>query len=252
MKQPFSPILRLESLSLQSPIVLAPLLREISSAVKKGDRVAVVGASGAGKTSLLRLLNRLSSPSSGAIYLDDRDYKTLNPIALRREITLVLQEGKLLGMAGRSAIAYPLKLRGMGSEDIDKRVNIWVERLGIPGEWLGRSEVQLSASQRQAIAIARGLAIEPRILLLDEPTASLDLPQQERLADILTGFRGEETAAIVATRRPDFARQFATRVWHLQNGKLVRDSSAGDMDWERLTESLQKTDAQISREWDEL
>ncbi|MEB3886521.1 ATP-binding cassette domain-containing protein [Lyngbya sp. CCY1209] len=252
MKQPCPPILRLESLSLQSPIVLAPLLREISSAVRAGDRIAVVGASGAGKTSLLRLLNFLNSPSSGAIYFDDRDYKTLNPIALRREMTLVLQESKLLGMTGRDAIAYPLKLRGMGSEEIAQRVNIWSGRLGIPGEWLERSEVQLSASQRQIIAIARGLAIEPRIVLLDEPTTALDRAQQKCLGDILARFRGEETAAIVATRRPDFAREFATRVWHLQGGELIRDSLVGNINWERLTESLQNTQTQISREWDEL
>lgn len=244
------PILRLESLSLQSPIRLAPLLRDISSAVRRGDRVAVVGASGAGKTSLLRLLNRLSSPTSGSIYLDDRDYQTLNPTALRREITLVLQEGKLLGMTGREAIAYPLKLRGMGAEEIDKRVNIWVERLQISGEWLGRSEVQLSAPQRQAIAIARGLAIESRILLLDEPTAGFDPAQQGHLADILTRFRGQETAAIVATHEIDFARQFATRVWHLQDGELMADCVSQNIDWDRLTASLQNTQTQIYQEWE--
>ncbi|MGC9528384.1 MAG: ATP-binding cassette domain-containing protein [Limnospira sp.] len=252
MKQPCPPILRLESLSLQSPIVLAPLVREVSSVVRSGDRVAVVGAAGAGKTSLLRLLNRLSAPTSGAIYLDDRDYQTLNPMALRREITLVLQESKLLGMTGLDAIAYPLKLRGLDAEEIEKRVNLWIERLEIPGEWLGRSEVQLSATERQTIAIARGLAIEPRILVLDEPTTDLDRAQQKRLADILTHYREGETAAIVATRHPDFAREFATRVWHLQNGELVGDSPAGNLDWKRLSESLQKNDSQMSREWDEL
>jgi len=118
-----TPQLRLEGVSFKTPIGSNCLLENISFQVHKGDRIAIVGPSGAGKTTLLRLLNRLSSPTNGAIYLENREYRQIPAIELRRQITLVIQESKLLGMSVREALAYPLKLRGVNSSNIAERIS---------------------------------------------------------------------------------------------------------------------------------
>lgn len=151
-----------------------PILQDISFEVFEGDRVAIVGPSGAGKSYLLRLLNRLSEPSNGKIYLDNQEYRQIPVLQLRACVTLVTQESKLLGMTVKDALKYPLVLRGLPQQTIQQRLSNWIEQQ-IPDDWLGKTEVQLSLGQRQLIAIARALIIQPQILLLDEPTSALDV-----------------------------------------------------------------------------
>ncbi|PSB13279.1 cobalt ABC transporter, partial [filamentous cyanobacterium Phorm 46] len=155
--------LRVDGVSLKTPIASSYLLDNISFQVQKGDRVAIVGPSGAGKTTLLRLLNRLSSPTSGSIYLENTEYRQIPAIELRRQITLVMQESKLLGMSVREALAYPLKLRGVNSSNIAERISGVIQQLHIPEEWLTRTELQLSTGQKQLVAIARAIVIQPKI-----------------------------------------------------------------------------------------
>ena len=118
--------LYLDQVSLTAPFSSLYLLKDISFTVERSDRVAIVGTSGAGKTSLLRLLNKLSSPTSGRIYLDNQEYDKIPVIQLRKEVTLVLQDSKLLGMSVVEAIAYPLKLRGIKAAEIQQRCEYWI------------------------------------------------------------------------------------------------------------------------------
>ena len=166
--------LQLKQVSLSAAVGSRYLLKDISFQAWTGDRIAIVGQTGAGKTSLLRLLNRLNEPTTGSIYLENQEYRQIPVIQLRQQITLVPQESKLLGMTVREALAYPLILRRLPSAEIQQRLGYWLEQLRIPSDWLGRTEVQLSAGQRQWCAIARALVIQPKILLLDEPTSTLD------------------------------------------------------------------------------
>jgi D-methionine transport system ATP-binding protein len=101
-------VLRLELVSLAASVGSQYLLKDISFEVFSGDRITIIGPSGAGKTSLLRLLNRLSQPTSGKIYLENQEYGQIPVIQLRRQVMLVAQEAKLLGMTVRDALAYPL------------------------------------------------------------------------------------------------------------------------------------------------
>ena len=178
-------ILYLEQVSLAASIGSAFLLRNISFEVNRGEKVVIIGASGAGKTSLLRLLNRLSSPTQGKIYLETISLTQLPVIQLRQQVMLVPQEPKLLGMTVKEALVYPLKLQALPTAEIARRLDTWLDRLRIPQEWLERSELQLSLGQRQLIAIARALIMQPKILLLDEPTSALDLGTAERLFAVL-------------------------------------------------------------------
>ncbi|MEH2130822.1 MAG: ATP-binding cassette domain-containing protein [Nostoc sp.] len=254
-------ILRLEQINLFTKLKTQlagnqqgyPILQDISlevfhsdgSANACGERIAIVGPVGAGKTSLLRLLNRLIEPTSGKIYLENQEYRQVPVIQLRQIVTLVLQESKLLGMTVGQALAYPLVLRGLPKQTIQQRVNHWTEQLHIPNEWLGRTEVQLSAGQRQLVAIARALIIQPKILLLDEPTSALDTGTSAHLMQVLTQLnQTHQTTILMVNHQLELAQMFCTRLLHLQKGHLFANQRFSEINWIELRESLIQAEAQ--------
>ncbi len=227
-----------------------PILQDISFEVFSGECIAIVGPSGAGKTALLRLINRLSEPTSGKIYLENQEYQQIPIIQLRQDVTLVLQETKLLGMTVQQAIAYPLVLRSLPKQTIQQRVSHYIEQLHIPTDWLGKTEVQLSSGQRQLVAIARALVIQPQILLLDEPTSALDVGRASQLMEVLTQLaRTDHTTILMVNHQLDLAQIFCTRLLHLQQGQLLADQTASDINWVKLRASLIHTEAQDAEEW---
>ncbi|HLO52594.1 MAG TPA: ATP-binding cassette domain-containing protein [Kamptonema sp.] len=244
-----TPQLQLEKVSVTAPLASNYLLEDISFKVAKGDRVGIFGASGAGKSTLLRLLNRLSEPTSGSIYLENQEYKQIPAIALRRQVTLVLQESKLLGMSVREALAYPLKLRGISASEIVQQQNYAIERLHIPQKWLDRTELQLSAGQKQLVAIARALVIKPKILLLDEPTSALDAGRAHQVLEVLAQLASDRITILMVNHQSELLEQFCTRVLHLQGGKLIQNASASVIDWANLRQSLIQAQIQESQEW---
>lgn len=246
-----NPQLRLEGVSLAAPVGLSYLLQNISFEVFSGERIAIVGPSGAGKTSLLRLLNRLSEPTKGAIYFEDKEMRKIPVIQLRQQVTLLLQEPKLLGMTVREAIAYPLILRSLPQQQIQERLSYWIEQLRIPQDWLGRTEVQLSAGERQLVAIARALVIQPKILLLDEPTSGLDFGRAAFVLNLLQQLQErEQTTIVMVNHQLEQAQQFCTRVLHLQQGQLIQYLPATQVDWLQLRETLIKIEQQAAQEWE--
>lgn len=242
--------LRLEQVDLSVSVGSHYLLKDISLEVFKGDRIAIVGPSGAGKTSLLRLLNRLSEPTAGSIYLENQEYRQIPVLQLRQQVTLVLQESKLLGMTVREALAYPLVLRGLPQPQIQQRLSHWTEQLQIPEDWLGRTEMQLSVGQRQLVAIARALVIQPKILILDEPTSALDAGRSSHLIQVLAQMAlSRQTTILMANHQLELAQLFCTRVVHLQRGQLVQDTPNLALDWAKLRETFSQAEAQTAEEW---
>lgn len=243
--------LRLEGVSVRTPLGGSYLLENVTFAVAAGEQVAVVGPSGAGKTTLLRLLNRLSTPTSGSIYWEGREYGQIPAIELRRQVVLVLQESKLLGMTVAEAIAYPLRLRGLKSLEIEQRLHDVMEQLHLPKEWRERTELQLSAGQRQLVAIARALAIQPQILLLDEPTSALDAGRASQVLQVLAKQAFPQGTVLMVNHQLELAEQFCGRVLHLQGGRLVEDARSSQIDWGELRSSLIQAQVQQAEEWDD-
>ncbi|MEC4805360.1 MAG: ATP-binding cassette domain-containing protein [Jaaginema sp. PMC 1079.18] len=241
-------ILKVENVSLAAPIGLDNLLQDITFTIPRGDRVAIIGPSGAGKTSLLRLLNRLSEPSSGQLYFQQQPYSNIPVTQLRRKIVLTPQEPKLLGMRVQEALAYPLQLQKRPQNEIRDRVAAICELCQIPDEWLERNELQLSLGQRQLCAIARSLILDPPILLLDEPTSALDIGTAERIVQVLKSLTA--TTLMMVNHQLDMAAQLCDRVLYLESGQLQRDIPITPETWSELRSQLRASETAIAQEWD--
>ncbi len=245
----FEPIVKLERVSLTSSLDSSYLLQDISFEMSLGDKLAIVGASGSGKTSLLRLLNRLISPTEGKIYFSTTPYEKYSPVKLRQQIVLVPQESKLLGMTVKEALAYPLKLQKLPESQILQRIETWSEALRIPEEWFNRNELQLSLGQRQLVAIARALVMQPNILLLDEPTSALDIGTATHVLKILSDLVPEVSIAIV-THQLELIEKFANRILYLQQGKLLKNIPANTTNWQLIREKILHFETEITQKWE--
>ena len=217
------------------------LLRDLSFEVAKGEIVTIAGASGSGKTSLLKLLNRLNEPTQGKIFFEERSLQDIPVIQLRQQILYVAPEPKLFGMTVQEALKYPLTLRGI--RDTEARVNEWRDRFRIPREWLDRTELQLSTGERQWVAIARAFLCQSPVLLLDEPVSNLDVGRCDRLLEIV---RQTEQTILVATHQLEWAEQLQGRVLHLHHGALVQER----LSWQELKGAIARVEAEEAAEWD--
>ena len=215
-------ILRLSEVGLTDGNGFETILGNISFVVNQGDRLGIMGPSGAGKTSLLRLLNRLAEPSQGEIFFEDQAFSKIPVLSLRRQIVLVPQEPKLLGMTVQNALAYPLELQQLKKNEIQSRIDHYCQKLGIPDEWLDRNELQLSVGQRQLVTIARGLIMQPKILLLDEPTSALDADKSDQVINILIELSENQGLTIIMVNHQQrLINQFTTQVLSLSQGQLI-------------------------------
>lgn len=248
-----SSILVLNRVSLHPSMGEQAILQDVSFDVEPGSRIAILGPSGAGKTSLLRLLNRLVDPTSGAIAFHGRDLRSLPVLPLRRRITLIPQESRLLGMTVRDALVYPLTLRGVDKATIRQRIDTWADQLHLPREWFDRTEVQLSVGQRQLVAIARALVIQPEVLLLDEPTSALDTGRASHLMQVLTRLpEMTQTTVLMVNHQLSMAKEFCDRVLYFQDGRLLDDQRAEKLDWGELRDRLVQAEMDYTEEWGEV
>jgi len=205
------------------------VLRGIDAFVEKGETIAVVGPSGAGKSTLLRCLNGLNSFDGGAVEVagislaphTSPDAPQLLP--LRARVGMVFQGLNLfphLSVLENLCLA-PRQVRREPAVQVEKRARSLLERVGLGDRWQSRP-AQLSGGQQQRVAIARALAMQPEVLLLDEPTSSLDPEMRGEVLSVLRDLAGSCTMLVV-THEMTFARGVASRVWVLDEGKLVED-----------------------------
>lgn len=200
----------------------AAIVDDASLALSRGEVGAVTGPSGAGKTTLLRLIVRLEEPTRGTVLLDGRDHRELDPPELRRRVGWVPQEPAFepgtvwenltLGprLAGR-------ELDGDRAEALLARVELAAKR--------DRDVDELSAGERQRLALARTLVVDPDALLLDEPTANLDRALEGRVEDLLAELAGEDRGVLLVTHAPEQARRLAGKAWRMQDGRLAPDEA---------------------------
>lgn len=152
------------------------LLSDLNLAVRRGEILMLLGPSGSGKTTSLKLINRMLTASEGRVWVDGRSVTEWDVIQLRRHIGYAIQEGGLFPhYTARDNVALVPKLEGWEPQRLEKRVNEVLQMVGLPpDEFAGRYPHQLSGGQRQRVGLARALAADPPILLMDEPFGALD------------------------------------------------------------------------------
>lgn len=186
--------------------------------IARGEVLGIVGPSGAGKSTLLRLLNFLETPSSGTLVYQDQVTDSKMPIRTRRQVTTVFQRPVLLRAPVRDNVAYGLQLRG---ERSDGCVADMIARVGLAD--LTRAPAhKLSGGEMQRVALARALVIEPKVLLLDEPTANLD-PYNVGLIEEIVAQNNRErgTTVVLVTHNVFQAKRLAHRVALMLGGRLI-------------------------------
>ncbi|MEO0351987.1 MAG: ATP-binding cassette domain-containing protein [Cyanobacteria bacterium P01_A01_bin.15] len=240
-------VLEFADVSLRAGVGIGLLLEQISFAIAPQTRLAIVGPSGAGKTSLLRLMNRLAEPTSGQIWYRQQPLAQYPVVNLRRQIGLVLQDSKLLEQSVEETLCYPARLRGMGATEASQTLPPWLERLKIPQDWLSRQAVELSVGQRQRVAIARTLITQPDIVLLDEPTSAQDMGYAQHLLTYLA--KQTDSTVVMINHQLDLIAEWATHVLSLHRGHLISYEPVKQVNWDIVKQKI--VTAQTGDDWDD-
>jgi osmoprotectant transport system ATP-binding protein len=208
------------------------LLRDISLKLHACTTTALLGRSGSGKTTLLRMVNGLVRPSAGQVLLDGAEIGSSDLVVLRRGIGYVIQEtGLFPHMTVQRNAGLALELAGRSKTEIASRVGEVLKLVDLDGaEYGGRYPWQLSGGQRQRVGLARALASDPAVLLMDEPFGALDPLTRSEMQTMLKGLlKKVGKTVLLVTHDLDEALYLADRVVLLEEGALVADLSSGEV-----------------------
>ncbi len=204
------------------------VLENVNLTVASGEFLTILGPSGAGKTTLLRLFNFLETPTRGRVFFGGKALPEWSAPRLRRKVILVLQKPVLFEGTVRQNLIVGLTL---AKKSIPKEAQLkeLLRKCGLPGEILNEKADHLSGGEQQRLALARALALDPDVLLLDEPTASLDVESERRLIDQIVQENQEGGRTIVSVTHSLSLVRAATRLIFLESGRVVSDRpSASD------------------------
>jgi osmoprotectant transport system ATP-binding protein len=207
------------------------LLNDVSLKVEAGTTTALLGRSGSGKTTLLRTVNALVRPTGGQVLVGGEDVAGADVIGLRRGIGYVIQEtGLFPHMSVERNVGMALELAGRSRGEIRERAAEMLALVGLPAEMLGRYPWQLSGGQRQRVGLARALAAEPGVLLMDEPFGALDpLTRAEMQTMLRELLRRVGKTTLIVTHDLEEALYLADRVVLLEAGCVVADLASGEV-----------------------
>ena len=203
-------------------------LRGITTSVKKGEVVVIIGPSGSGKSTFIRTLNRLEQHQRGDIIVDgielSNDVRNID--AIRRDVGMVFQSFNLfphLTVMDNITLA-PTKVRKLPVKEADDIAMELLERVGIP-EQADKYPAQLSGGQQQRVAIARALAMQPNIMLFDEPTSALDPEMIKEVLEVMRELAASNMTILAVTHELGFAREVADRIVMFDEGIIVEDQA---------------------------
>ncbi len=200
------------------------VLQDISLHVATGEVVVVCGPSGSGKSTLIRCINRLEKIQDGEIMVNGVNIhdRSINLTKLRAEVGFVFQQFHLYPhmTALQNVILAPMKVKKIKKSEAEKIGMEKLERVGL-GDKYDSHPSQLSGGQQQRVAIARGLAMSPKIMLFDEPTSALDPEMIGEVLDVMIGLASEGMTMCVVTHEMGFARQVAGRVVFMDEGQII-------------------------------
>lgn len=208
------------------------VLKGVSETISKGEVVSIIGPSGGGKSTFLRCLNLLETPTSGRIYFEGTDItdKSVDINLHRQKMGMVFQHFNLfphMTILDNMTLA-PMKVKGVSKADAEKKALELLERVGL-ADRANAYPIQLSGGQKQRVAIVRALAMEPDVMLFDEPTSALDPEMVGEVLDVMKELAKEGMTMVVVTHEMGFAREVGNRVLFMADGKLLEDGTPADI-----------------------
>lgn len=203
-------------------------LKQVSTNVKRGEVVVIVGPSGSGKSTFLRTLNQLETINQGSITIDGTDMydNKTNINQLREEVGMVFQGFNLFPHmdALNNVMLAPIKVGKRRKSDVERRAKALLTKVGLKDR-MQNYPSNLSGGQQQRVAIARALAMDPNIMLFDEPTSALDPEMVGEVLDVMKSLAAEGMTMVVVTHEMGFAREVADRVLFMEDGQLLVDET---------------------------
>ena len=220
----------MKNVSMVYPTSDTPALYDINLNINEGDFVFLVGASGSGKTTMIRLLTGELKPSSGEIIVNDYDMTKLKRSKLakvRRTLGVVFQDFRLIeDMTVYDNVAFAMRVVGASSRQIRNRVPYVLDLVGLSGRE-DRFPRELSGGEQQRVAVARALVNNPRMIIADEPTGNLDPVKSLELMLLLEKINDLGTTLLVVTHEKELVNAFTKRVVTIDKGRVVRDGMDG-------------------------
>ncbi len=213
-----------------------PAIRGLSLHVEQGERVALLGANGSGKSTLLRILDALYFPSAGSVLFEGEPLKAQRfhqeefSLSFRRRVALVFQnpDVQLFNPTVFDEVAYgPLQLR-LEKEELLRRVEAMLTFMAI-SPLKDRPPYRLSGGEKKRVALASALVLDPEVLLLDEPTSSLDPKSQSQVVDLIQQWKGSEKTVITATHQLEIVEDIADRVVVLEAGTVIANGTPAEV-----------------------
>ncbi len=208
------------------------VLKDISEHIAPGEKVVIIGPSGSGKSTFLRCLNLLEYPTSGQILFDGKDitapHTDINEI--RQHMGMVFQHFNLfqnLSIEENLTLA-PIRLKLMTKQEAHEEAMRLLKRVGLPDK-ANAYPIQLSGGQKQRIAIARALMMKPKMMLFDEPTSALDPEMVGEVLEIMKEVADEGMTMAVVTHEMGFAREVATRVLFMDEGRIIEQGTPDEI-----------------------
>ena len=205
------------------------ILKDITEEIHKGEKVVIIGPSGSGKSTFLRCLNLMETPTSGEIIFDGVDITKANikeVNLLRRKMGMVFQHSNLFPhlTIKKNITLAPVKLGIMTKDEADKKAMALLEKVGLADK-ADQFPTQISGGQKQRIAIARSLAMNPDVMLFDEPTSALDPEMVGEVLNLMKELADDGMTMVVVTHEMGFAREVASRVMFMEDGRIVEQGS---------------------------
>jgi glutamate transport system ATP-binding protein len=207
------------------------VLRDIDLTIHRGEVVVVIGPSGGGKSTLCRTINRLEPIDEGTIRIDGRplpeEGKAL--AQLRADVGMVFQSFNLFSHKTilQNVTLGPIRVRKIGKSEAEQHAMELLERVGIASQ-ADKYPAQLSGGQQQRAAIARALAMRPKVMLFDEPTSALDPEMIKEVLDVMTNLAAEGMTMVVVTHEMGFARASGNKIVFMADGQIVEENTPGE------------------------
>lgn len=204
------------------------VLKNISTEIKKGEIISIIGPSGSGKSTFLRCINKLEEPSSGHIYIDGMDLmdKNTDINKVRERVGMVFQHFNLFpNMTVLDNLTLsPIMVKKESKEEAEKYALSLLKKVGLSDK-ANSYPTQLSGGQKQRIAIARALAMKPEVILFDEPTSALDPEMIKEVLDVMRDLAKEGMTMLIVTHEMGFARNVGNRILFMDKGEIIEDCS---------------------------